>query len=135
MMPKSEKHNFSNRIVYAREYIDEARKAQKNWGKTNRYSTGLAGLDEYLYGGYGKHDSWEIIVVHGTYGVGKSTIALNFLADPIRKGVKVGIMALEDDPGEMVMRLALVLDDPKLTGDLITSDQIRLMPQESMEKT
>jgi KaiC/GvpD/RAD55 family RecA-like ATPase len=134
-MPKQTKNNFSNRIVYARDYISDAKKAKTNWGTTNRYSTGLSELDEYLWGGYGKEDGWEIIVIHGAYGLGKSTVALNFLAQPIRQGISVGIMALEDDPSEVVMRLGLALEDAEMIGEAINSDRIRLMPQESMEKT
>lgn len=128
------KHGFSKRLVYAHDYLDAALEAKKHFGVTDRHSTGLRDLDEYLFGGYGRQDNWEILVLHGPYGLGKSTIAVNFLAAPILAGTNVGIMALEDDPTTVVLRLGMALNDEKLVGNAIKSKHIRLLPEESLER-
>src|SRR5688572_3805725 len=115
-MSEKKTQGFSKRVVYAKDYIELALKAKETFGRTDRHSTGVRALDDYLFGGYGRRDNWEILVLHGPYGLGKSTIALNFLAAPILAGAKVGIMALEDDPATVVLRLGMALNDAKLVG-------------------
>jgi KaiC/GvpD/RAD55 family RecA-like ATPase len=131
---QSDSTGFSHEVVYAADLIEDAKKLMKNVGRTDRYSTGLLGLDHYLHGGYGIKDMWEIILLHGSYGSGKSTFAINLLADPIKTGVRVGIMALEDDPRVVVKRLAIALNDIELSQEPLASRRIRLLPPEPKDK-
>jgi KaiC/GvpD/RAD55 family RecA-like ATPase len=63
-------------------------------------------LDDYLKGGYGRRDGYEIVLLYGPTGVGKSTVALNFLAAPIRDGTKIGLLVLEDDMADVSNRFS-----------------------------
>ena len=126
---------FSKEVIYAGQYLDGARKKKEDIGRTDRYSTGIPNLDEYLFGGYGRKNGWEILILHGSYKTGKSTVALQFLADPIRKGTRVGIMALEDDPEDVVLRLCIALDDFSLSGKYLIKNTVRFLPEESMERS
>lgn len=123
------KKPFSNQLTYAKDFIDTAKKVKENYGKTDRYQTGISELDNYLFGGYGRKENWEIVVLHGSYKVGKSTIGLNMLSGAIKNGVKVGIFALEDDLADVTYRMALAMDDPKMEGEWLNN--LRYLPKKT----
>src|SRR5437016_12195084 len=56
-----------------------------------RLSTGIAGLDEVLYGGLLPHRSY---LVRGTAGTGKTTLGLHFLAAGAANGAKSLLITL-----------------------------------------
>ena len=57
--------------------------AQKNNGSASRCVTGVPGLDLILCGGLPRN---RIYLVQGDPGVGKTTLALQFLLEGIRRG-------------------------------------------------
>lgn len=73
-------------------------KVKTGWnevGRTNKYSTGLPILDDYLGGGYGSPTRGEVILLHATAKTYKSTLATQFLRIPLEQGAKVGLITLE----------------------------------------
>lgn len=77
---------------------DALEKVKSGWnevGKTNKYSTGLPVLDDYLGGGYGSPTRGEVILLHATAKTYKSTLATQFIRTPLEKGAKVGLITLE----------------------------------------
>lgn len=65
-------------------------------GRTDVYPTGIDYLDEYLNGGIGKAEDFEIVVVFGEVKQGKSAFAMNLLAGPIKQGKTVGMFMFEE---------------------------------------
>jgi circadian clock protein KaiC len=63
-------------------------------------STGIAGLDDILGGGYTPHC---IYLVEGNPGSGKTTLGLQFLFDGVRKGEKVLYVTLSETRNELEM--------------------------------
>lgn len=61
---------------------------------TDRVSTGVEGLDEMLQGGFPEN---HIVVVMGSFGTGKTTFALQYLIEGIRKGEPCIFISLEED--------------------------------------
>lgn len=120
---------FSKELVFASDFIAQAKKVKETYGTTDRHQTGLPELDKYLFGGYGREDNWEIVVLHGGYKVGKSTIGLNMLVGAIKAGTKVGIFALEDDLPNVTYRLALALDDPGMQSKWLSN--VRYLPRKT----
>lgn len=55
-------------------------------------------------------NGYEMILIYGDTGVGKSLVGLNMMLDPIFKGVNTGLMILEDDPADVVNRLRVMTD-------------------------
>src|SRR4051812_30822162 len=51
--------------------------------QTDRASTGIVGLDDILYGGFPRH---RLYLLQGDPGVGKTTLALQFLMEGVRNG-------------------------------------------------
>ena len=92
----SQKTPIGRKIVYLSDFDADADKLALSYGVTDLYSFGEMGLDKYFGGGYGKRDDYEIVLVFGDTGIGKSTFTLNMIADPIKKGKKVGLLLLED---------------------------------------
>jgi predicted ATP-dependent serine protease len=88
---------LGNEVVFLTDFDTETNDLQKTYGTTPLYSTGSADLDKYLCGGYGRPGGYEIVVLFGATGIGKSTLALNLIIEPIKKGAKVGLLMLEDD--------------------------------------
>lgn len=63
-----------------------------------RVATGISGLDDILSGGL---PSKRLYLVQGTPGVGKTTLALQFLLDGIRKGQRVLYVTLSETEEEI----------------------------------
>lgn len=125
---------ITREIVLARDFKDEAEKLRANFGLTNRFSTGAPGLDEYLGGGFGRPDGYEIVVLFGQTKIGKSTVALNFVADAIRKGKRVGVMNLEDDGPDVFLRLSRIVGKEATEQKILQGDTVHLMaPDASMQ--
>lgn len=126
---------LSKRIVYLRDFAGEAIKLEKTWGRTSMYTTGDKGLDNYLGGGYGRQDGYEIVLLYGDTGIGKSTIGLNLLKSPIEFGKKVGLLVLEDDGADVFLRLRDILGTSGMEKYVMQGDSIHFMPQEDLVKS
>lgn len=92
-------------LIPANTVINKAREGIWNWGTTNLYSTGDPILDEYLGGGYGRSDGYEIITIFGDTGMNKSTFATSMILNAAEKGTQIAYFALEDDPKDVVKRI------------------------------
>jgi len=60
----------------------------------NRVKTGVEGLDEMLQGGFPES---HIVVVMGSFGTGKTTLALQYMVEGIRSGEPCIFISLEED--------------------------------------
>lgn len=105
---------LGKQIVHLRDFDAETDKIAATYGTTRLYSTGSTDLDKYFCGGYGRPDGYEIVVLFGETGIGKSTFGLNLMLDPIKRGKKVGLLMLEDDGVDVNMKLRLMLGKPEL---------------------
>ena len=126
---------LSKRVVYLRDFKAEADKLRATWGTTSLYSTGTKVLDTYLGGGFGRQDGYEIVLLYGDTGVGKSTVGLNFLKQPIESGARVGLLVLEDDGADVFIRLSNILGAEGTKKHIMASDSIHFMPQEDLVKS
>lgn len=126
---------LSKRVVYLRDFQAEAEKLRRTWGRTKLYSTGTSVLDKHLGGGYGRKDGYEIVLLYGDTGVGKSTVGLNFLERPIKEGVRVGLMVLEDDGADVYLRLSNILGEDGTKQHIMGGENIHFMPQEDLTKS
>jgi predicted ATP-dependent serine protease len=109
MTKDKEFKSLGNQIVYLSEFDEEADKLATHYGVTNRYSFGTSDLDTYFRGGYGRPDGYEIVLLFGATGIGKSTFALNMLLDPLTKGQKIGLLILEDDGPDINQKMRIML--------------------------
>lgn len=100
---------ISNQIVHLTDFDEDTDKLVRSYGKTDLYSVGSDDLDKYMRGGYGRRDGYEIVVLFGDTGIGKSTFGLNMLVDPILSGKRVGLLMLEDDGPDVNMKLRTML--------------------------
>lgn len=126
---------LSKRIVYLRDFAGEANKLRASWGRTNLYSTGHEPLDDYFGGGFGRRDGYEIVLLYGDTGLGKSTIGLNFLNSPILAGKKVGLLVLEDAGEDVFLRMEKSLGKSDFQKYVFETDNIHFMPQEDLVKS
>lgn len=70
---------------------------------TERVSTGIAGLDQLLEGGFPKGRS---VLVTGEPGTGKTVMALQFLADGLAHGEKGIYIAADEGPLDIIEQAA-----------------------------
>src|SRR3977135_429856 len=63
-----------------------------------RISTGLSGLDDILGGGL---DPNRLYLVEGTPGSGKTTLALQFLLEGVKRGERVLYITLSESESEL----------------------------------
>lgn len=126
---------FTRKIVLLRDFAEEAALLKKTWGTTRLYSTGSSELNEYLGGGYGRPDGYEIVLMYGDTGIGKSTVALNFLKDPIERSCNVGLLVLEDDGADVFIRMGKILGVDGAKKHIIEGEKLHFMPQDELEKT
>lgn len=123
---------ISKEVKYLDDFVEEAKISRLSFGVTDRYSTGLPSLDIYLGGGFGRQNGYEIILIYGPTGIGKSAVALNFLADAARRNVRIGIMALEDSPTDVLNRFEFILTDQY---DQVTSQRVlRTLSEDALDK-
>ena len=86
---------------------DAIKQAEDNYdrtGITDLYSTGFSLLDEYLGGGYGQRNGYEIMMIHSGSKMMKSTIATYLMVESLKKGVKEGWIILEGTFAEAIER-------------------------------
>lgn len=108
--------------------IDAAKKEMGSWGKTNLYSTGDPVIDEYLGGGYGRPDGYEIVTIFGGTGMNKSTFATSMILDAALNGKTIVYFALEDDPKDVVKRILIQCNMDEERAKKITAN-ILFMPE------
>jgi len=88
-----------------------------------RCPTGIAGFDELVEGGFPRKRS---ILLAGTCGSGKTTMAVQFLYNGIVKYNEPGILiSLEEDPAELksdMMNFGMDLDKVEKEGKLVIID-------------
>lgn len=125
---------LTKQLVYIGDFLEEANKLRGNYGKTELYSTGQSVVDDYLGGGYGREDGYEVVLLFGPTGVGKSTVALNFIARPIIENVKVGLLVLEDDMADVSIRLSQILNEEQYERMNIEQN-VRCLPQDALVRS
>lgn len=125
---------LSKQLVYIGDFYDKAQELKKTWGTTSLYSTGHSVLDKYFVGGYGRPNGYEIVLIYGPTGIGKSTVALNFIAPAIKKGIKVGLLVLEDDMADVSNRLSQILSSSEYL-EMNRAKTVRCLPEDAMTKS
>ena len=126
---------LSKRVVYLRDFAADAAKLKGTWGTTNLYSSGHRDLDNYLGGGFGRPDGYEIVLMYGDTGIGKSTVALNFLRPAIEANKKIGFLVLEDDGPDVFLRMEKILPREAQEKYVYASENLHFMPQEDLVKS
>jgi predicted ATP-dependent serine protease len=95
--PMSEKRKLQlAHAVSVYDIHDRAMLRMAEWGRTNRYPTGWAQFDKYLYGGFGLHSDGELVVVAGETKIGKSTFVANVAMRIAQNDTKVCYIPLEN---------------------------------------
>jgi len=125
---------FSKQVVYIGDFYQKAQALKKTWGRTDLYSTGHGVLDNYFFGGFGRPDGYEIVLMFGPTGVGKSTVALNFVAPAIRDGVKVGLLVLEDDMADVSNRFSEIFNESDY-NKMNIANNVRCLPEDELTKS
>jgi predicted ATP-dependent serine protease len=125
---------LSKQIVYIGDFYDKAQELIKTWGKTDLYSTGFKALDDYFCGGFGRPNGYEIVLLYGPTGIGKSTVALNLISPAISSGAKIGLLVLEDDMADVSNRLSFVLTKAQYS-QMNSSKNVRCLPEDAMTKS
>jgi predicted ATP-dependent serine protease len=123
----TDKKPIGRQIVYLTDFDDEADQLEKHYGTTSLYSVGSRDLDEYFCGGYGRLNGYEIVVLFGSTGIGKTTLGLNMILEPIKQGKKVGLLMLEDDGADVNMKLRKMLGRDVLAKH---REQLHFTPQD-----
>lgn len=125
---------LSKELVYIGDFYEDAKLLKGTYGKTTLFSTGHTELDFYMGGGFGRADGYEIMLLYGSTGVGKSTVALNFLAPAIIQGVKTGLLVLEDDMADVSIRFSEILT-PAQYKAMNEHDTVRCLPRDALTRS
>jgi predicted ATP-dependent serine protease len=125
---------LTKRRVYIGDFYEEAQRLRGSFGKTTLFSTGHDVLDNYFGGGFGREDGYEIVLMYGETGIGKSTVALNFVAPAIRDGKKVGLLVLEDDMADVSNRLEKILA-PSEYATMNSQQKVLALPDDALTKS
>lgn len=78
----------------------EADLAYGSMGVSDLYSTGIDMLDEYLNGGYGRKNLYELVLISSAPKCLKTTFAMQMLIDPLKRKVPMYWMLAEMSYGE-----------------------------------
>ena len=82
--------------------LEEGDKTWDTQGISDKYSTGLPMLDNYFSGGYGKKNSYEMVLVASAPKCFKTTFAMQMLIEPLKKKVPMLWVLAEMSYGETV---------------------------------
>lgn len=125
---------ITKRRMYIGDYYDEALSSKRSYGKTSLFSTGNSALDTYIGGGYGRENGYEIVVLYGPTGIGKSTVGLNMISSAITDGRKVGLLVLEDSMPDVSNRLEQILTLEQYQK-MNVQQNVLCLPDEALEKS
>lgn len=104
-------NGISNTLYnYKKEYLE----ALKSTGKTDFYKFEDPIINSHIGGGFGKANDFEILMIFGETGVGKSRLMLNCLAAAIKKKVAIRYLLLEDSIGETMVRLSHIISEKEM---------------------
>lgn len=129
----TEKTGIGRAVRFARHYRESAEANKKGFGSTKLYQTPLPALNEYLGGGIGRPDNYEICLLYGETGIGKSTFALNLLANAIAEGKRVGLFLMEDAPDDEMNRLEHIIGT-KAYRRIMALDNLRILCDEQLSE-
>lgn len=105
MTNKKEQGGLNHLYKLLSQYEEEGEIAFRTPRVTNEHSTGDPLIDEYLGGGYGRPNAYEIVMVFGDTGVNKSTFTTQMILNPAINGKRVAMFALEDDVVDVYSRI------------------------------
>lgn len=125
---------LSKQLTYIGDSYDKAMLLKKTYGSTKLFSTGHTALDDYLGGGFGRPDGYEIVLLYGPTGVGKSTVALNLLAPAINSGVKTGLLVLEDDMADVSVRFSEIMTPTEYRA-MNQNSTVRCLPEDALTRS
>ena len=126
----ADKPVIGKEIVYLTDFDEASDKLERSWGRTDLHSFGDADLDRYFGGGYGRKDNYEIILLFGDTGIGKSTFALNMLTAPLSKGANVGMLILEDDGADVNVKKRRLIGRDQLRYECL---QNHITPEDAVD--
>ena len=86
---------------------------------TEKFSTGVEGLDKLLHGGVFKG---SVTLVEGASGIGKTITCLHFLAANALKGEKALYISLEEPIGQIIRTMTGIGLNPQKLGDHFALD-------------
>lgn len=99
-------------------FIDDAKIARETLGKSDLYPMqNFPGLAHYLSGGFGRKNSYELVVLSGRTGHGKSSFAMQMCLDSAMRGDKQGWIIMEEPVPDQINNFARFI-----TGDNRTEE-------------
>lgn len=118
---------------YAPDYVSSMVENIDSYGVTDTYSTGLSQLDRYLGGGFGKKGGYEVVLVYGSTGVGKSRVGIQMMLDSVRKNIPQAWIILENSVEESIMNFHFMnggtKDNAKDVLKGVKPTTIRILPK------
>lgn len=69
------------------EILAQADEAYESMGVSDLYSTGIAGLDRYMSGGFGRRGSYEMVVISSAPKKFKTTVAMRMMVENLKNKV------------------------------------------------
>lgn len=98
-------------------YASLYRKYKEHQGVTDNYKFDDPEINLILGGGIGRVGSFELCLIYGSSGAGKSLLAENLVWLAARKHEKICLMSLENDPAQTYGQLQTIFDDDKLLNE------------------
>lgn len=108
--------------VSSAQMIKEGDETYDTQSVSNRYSTGVSILDDYLSGGYGKHNSYEFVIISSAPNSYKTTFALRMTVPQVENQTPMMWILPEMSYGEITnMYRAFYYPDKDLADQYFTS--------------
>lgn len=117
MVKKEEKNIYNTELKNGDDYLVEARKVAGARGVTDLYSFGDRLMDEYMGGGWGRSNGYELICIFGDTGQNKSTLLSQMVITAAARGAQVAYMALEDEMYDVINRIDVQISVPGKPDD------------------
>lgn len=104
-------------VDHIRNYSELWKKYKDHDGVTDHYKFDDPEINHILGGGIGRVGTFELCLVYGSSGAGKSVLAENIVWLSAKLGEKICLMSLENDPAQTYGQLEKIFDDKKLLNE------------------
>lgn len=117
-------------VDHIRNYSELWNKYKDHDEKTDHYQFDDPEINNILGGGIGRVGSFELCLIYGSSGAGKSVLAENLVWLAARKHEKICLMSLENDPAQTYGQLEKIFGD----NDLLNRCNMEFIGRESLKE-
>lgn len=103
---------INSKVVHSIEnYRADIEETKRSFGTADLFKFEDPGINTYTHGGFGSPTDFNLILVTGKTGIGKSLLTQNMIKAVVKAKKRFAYLVLEDSMGETMARLEQIIDE------------------------